>query len=395
MPRYKYKAIAEDGTVIKGDALSDTREELAKDLASQGLFVIKISRFPFFTFSRKSRLDGLLLFLKEFTALIRSGLSLQDALQVTARGRGTHLGGMVSQIRISVLHGKPLSTAFSKLAEAYDPLLLSVVTTGERTGKLAHTLKSYEALLTRKIEIQRKVRHAMLYPLFVILVMSVIFVVIFQFSLPRFVGIYADLNAELPASTSFLLYISNNFLYITIAIGMLVLIVWQAWRYVRNKSWLVEKISHYSFRIAVIGEIQRSYLISLFARTLSSLLSTGIPLVEAVQHTSKSLPNRYVSERLASVNQIIAKGESLTTAIRGTGLFPAAAQKIIEAGEKSGSLEEQLTELAQFYENDIEYRIGLAVSLVEPLLILVTGIIVGGVVLVMYLPIFNLAGAIS
>jgi type IV pilus assembly protein PilC len=117
--------------------------------------------------------------------------------------------------------------------------------------------------------------------------------------------------------------------------------------------------------------------------------------VEAIQHTARALPNRYFTERLAGVSQLIAKGASLTAAITGTELLPTAAEKIVEAGERSGALEEQLLELAEFYESDIDYQLGLALSLVEPLLILITGIIVGGIVVVMYLPIFSLAGAIS
>lgn len=395
MPKYIYKAIAEDGTVIKGEVFSETMEELVQVLSSQGLVVTKLSRSLFSGFIIKPRLEALLLFLKEYTVLLRSGLSVQDALQITARARGTYLGGILSQIRYDVLRGKRLSLAFSKLADTFDPLLLSVVATGERTGKLVETLKNYEALLARKIELQRKVRHALIYPVFVLFVVLVIFIVIFQFSLPRFIQIYTDLDAALPASTNLLLFISGNFSYFASGFIVLAILSWQTWRYIRNKNWLTERLHRYSLSIPVVGEIQRSYNVSLFARTLSSLLATGTPLVEAIQHTAKSLPNRYQSHCLAGITRVIARGESLTMALSRAKILPPAAEKIIEAGERAGSLEGQLTELAEFYENDIEYRLDLAVSLIEPLLILVTGIIVGGVVLVMYLPIFNLAGAIA
>lgn len=395
MPKYKYKAITEDGSAIKGETFSATREELAEELKSRGLFVTKISRDLIPGSTRRPGLDALLFFIKEFTVLLRSGLSVQDSLQITARDRGAYLGGILSQIRYDILRGKRLTHAFSTLADTFDPLLLAVVATGEKTGNLVESLKNYESLLQRKIELRRKVRHALLYPAFVLFIVAAILVVIFQFSLPRFVELYADLEADLPASTGFLLEISENFPYIAMVLVVLVMSLWQGWHHIRNKSWLIARVDRYVLKLPFLGTVQRSYTISLFGRTLSSLLATGTPLVEAIQHTAQSLPNRYYTQRLAGITQMITRGASLTNAISGTKLLPMAAEKIIEAGERAGALEEQLHVLAEYYEKDIDYQLGLALSLVEPLLILVTGIIVGGVVLVMYLPIFSLAGAIA
>jgi type IV pilus assembly protein PilC len=395
MPQYRYKAITEDGCVITGKSFSNTREELAGDLTARGLFVTKISRNLFPSLTRTPRLEALLFFLKEFTVLLRSGLSVPDSLQITSKERGAQLGGILAQIHFDILSGKRLTQAFSKLAETFDPLLLSVVGTGEKSGELVDSLQNYQSLLVRRIELRRKLRHAMMYPLFILLIVVVILIVIFQFSLPRFVELYADLDAELPAATGLLLYVSENFSYIAAALSLLFITAWQGWQQMRSRSWLVYGVDRYSLKLPVIGIIRRAYIISLFARTLSSLLASGAPLVEAIQHTARALPSRYFTERLAGVSQLIAKGASLTAAITGTELLPTAAEKIIEAGERSGSLEEQLLELAEFYESDIDYQLGLALSLVEPLLILITGIIVGGIVVVMYLPIFSLAGAIS
>lgn len=394
MPKYKYRAINEDGSAISGETFSRNKQELADELNARGLFVTKISR-ALLPGPQKPRQEALLFFIKEFTVLLRSGLSVQEALQVTARERGAYLGGILSQIRYDILRGKRLSLAFSRLADKFDPLLLSVIATGERTGQLVEALKNYESLLGRKIELRRKVRQAMLYPMFVMFVVVVILVVIFQFALPRFVELYADLNADLPASTSVLLGMSVHFPYIAAVSMIFIISIWQGWQHFRKKTWFSTRIDRYSLQMPVVGKIQQSYIVSLFGRTMSSLLATGIPLIEAIQHTSQSLPNSYYTQRLLGITNVIARGASLTAAISGTNLLPSSAEKILEAGEKGGALEEQLLELAEFYENDIEYQLGLAISLVEPLLILITGVIVGGVVVVMYLPIFNLAGAIS
>lgn len=394
MPIYKYKAITEDGSVITGEMFSATRQGLSEDLVSRGLFVTKISRNLFPGLSRKPGLEALHFFLKEFTALLRSGLSVQDAIQVTTHERDAYLAGLLSQIRYDILRGKQLPHAFAKLAETFDPLLRSVVETGAQTGQLVESLKSYENLLARKIELRRKIRQAMYYPAFVIFVVAAILIVIFEFSLPRFVEMYTDLDAKLPASTDILLSISNNFKYISTSLVILLSAIWFGWQHLRKKKWLRENIAYYSLKAPFVGKVQQSYLISLFGRTLSSLLATGTPLVEAVAHTAQALPNEHYTNHLKKVGQMIAKGASLTTAVRGLRIFPTAAEKLIEAGEKAGTLEERLNELAEFYESDVDYRLGLAVSLVEPLLILITGIIVGVVVLIMYLPIFSLAGAV-
>lgn len=395
MPKYKYKAITEDGRAITGEAFSATKEELEEELIARGLFIAKISISLLPGKIRRPGLDTLLFFIKEFIVLLRSGLSVQDSLHTSSRDRGSYFGGILAQIRYDILRGKSLTEAFSHIADIFDPLLLAVVATGERTGKLVETLKNYESLLERKIELQRKVRHALIYPAFVLFIVAAILVVVFQFSLPRFVELYADLNAELPAPTRFLLGVSENFPYIAAVFIGVVMLIWAGWLRIRNKKWFIEKIDNYSLKIPFVGKIFRSYIIALFARTLSTLLESGTPLVDAIQHTANTLPNKYFARRLAGVTQVITKGGTLTNAIGTAKLLPAAAEKIIEAGENSGALEEQLIELSEFYEKDIEYQLGLAVSLIEPLLILTTGIIVGGVVLIMYLPIFSLAGAIS
>lgn len=395
MPKYKYKAISESGEVHAGVTFAQTREDLAEELIARGLFVTRISRLWFSGSYRRPRIEELLFFIKEFTVLLRSGLPLPEAIQITARGRKTRFGEVLEQVRQDVLQGKRISDAFARFSDVFEPLFLKMLDAGERSGELASSLQHYESLLVRKLALWRKVRQALLYPAFILLIVVAILVIIFQFSLPRFIELYSGMDAELPEATRFLIAVSDNFSVIAAAFMLGGVLLWQGGRYVRKNNRLVTLLDKAMLKLPFAGEVQRSYLIAMFGRTLSSLLANGTPVVEALSHTAASLPNRHYSSKLKAISDDVAKGVSLTAAIRKEELFPSAAEKIIEAGERSGSLDAQLIEIAGFYENDIDYRLNMAVALVEPLMILLTGIIVGGVVVVMYLPIFSLASTIS
>jgi len=395
MPKYKYRAISESGKISAGEAFANRKDELVDELTARGLFVTKISRLWLTTHYRKANTEELLLFVKELKVLVRSGLSIPDSLEVTINGRNTPLGSVLDQIRIDLLRGTRLSDAFNKYTNVFDILFTNAIESGERSGELVNALENYEALLEKKLMLQRKVRQALLYPFFIIFIIIAIVFVIFEYSLPRFIEIYASLDAELPSATKILIDISRNIGPISLVAVVAGLLLWRltaSLRHGKKTSLYLDKLI---VRLPVVGAIQQSYLVALFSRTLSSILSNGTPVVEALKHAAGILPNKYYSEVLLSLSTRVSKGVPLAKALVKVGLFPTAAEKIIEAGEKTGSLETLLLEIAAYYENDIEYRMNMAVAMIEPTLILVTGIIVGGIVVMMYLPIFNLASAIS
>lgn len=395
MPKFKYKALSETGKVTVGEAFSETKQDLADELAAKGLLATKINRVWFGSTHRKIKIEELLLFVKELKVLVRSGLAIPEALEVSISGRKTPLGAVLEQIRIDLLRGTRMSEAFNKYSDLFDLLFINTIESGERSGEIVKALASYESFLERKLILRRKVRQALLYPFFILLIIVAIVFVIFEYSLPRFVEIYASLDAELPSATKLLIGISHNILPITmvsIAIGIM---IWRLIILLRGSEKTSLYIDGLVIKLPVIGRIQQSYLVSLFSRSLSSILSNGTPAVVAIKHAAATLPNRHYSVLLASISEQVAKGMSLTKALSEVKLFPGPAEKIIGAGEKTGSLETLLLEVADYYENDIEYRMNMAIAMIEPTLILITGIIVGGIVVMMYLPIFSLASAIS
>jgi type IV pilus assembly protein PilC len=395
MPKFRYKAISNSGELHSGETFSQTREALAEELVARGLFVTRISRLWFSGGYRRPRIEELLFFVKEFTVLIRSGLPVPEAIRITSQGRKTQFGEVLEQVKTAVLQGKKISDAFAQFADTFDPLFLKMLEAGERSGELAGSLQNYETLLTRKLTLWRKVRQALLYPAFILLIVVAILVIIFQFSLPRFIELYAGMDAELPEATRFLITLSENFSVIGVSVVLSAALAWQTLRSMRKNRHVVSWMDKALLKIPFGGEVQRSYNIALFGRTLSSLLLNGTPVVEALKYTADSIPNQHYAGRLLAISAEVEKGTSFTDAVKKEKLFPSAAEKIIEAGERSGSLDMQLLEIAGFYENDIDYRLNMAVALVEPVLILLTGIIVGGIVVVMYLPIFSLASTMS
>lgn len=398
MPQYQYTALSQHGALIVGESASSSPENLKIELEILGLRAqrIRIKRNWMRMWRRGSvRPEAFLQLVQELLSLTRAGLPLPEVLEMIADRPGeSDLGQVMSRVLADVRAGMLFSQACAAHPDIFDGLFLSALRTGEKTGELPTVLARYQEYLRRQVALRKKISQALAYPAFLMLALSVILGVMFAFVMPRFVTMYANFDADLPTPTRWLLTVVSHFPLIALAsgvIGMLGLYAWQM--YAANPAGRL-KLDQWKLRMPLIGDAVRTAAIAHLARSLATLLAGGTPLVEAMKTVHKSFPNRAFALQVADVTKQVIQGESLAKAVRVSGLMPETAVKMLQVGEASGGLDRMLAEIAQYYEDVLETRLARIMTLIEPLLVLLMGVMIGGIIIVMYLPIFNLAEVI-
>ncbi len=398
MPLYQYTALTHSGIQTRGEEAALTADELRQVLQERGLIVQDIrARRRGLVFTRQSvRSNDFLLFNQEFIALLRAGLTLPESLALVAsRPESPRLAVVLRQILEQVCGGAALSQACAVHPEVFDGLYLAALRAGEKTGGLVEALTRYQAFLRKRVALQKKLSQALTYPLFLLIALVVILGVLFAFVLPRFVAMYADFGAALPWSTRILIGFVERLpvlLPIFLIVGGLSVYALRRWLATDNGRLAVDRLKE---RLPYWGRLETYALQAHLARSLSTLLAGGTPLLDALQTAAVSLPNRAYGARLLAASRQVAEGKGLATALDAEKLLSATAVKMVEVGESSGGLETMLAEVAQYFEDLLEDHLARAMSLVEPLLMLLMGVLVGGIIIVMYLPIFHMAEIIK
>jgi len=399
MPVYTYTALAENGTRIQGEESALSELTLREDLARRGFMAqeLRLKRSGFGLPSRKRiKPESFLLLNQEFTALLRAGLPIPEALRLAAdRPDSPQLSQVLRQVEEAVRGGMSLSEACALHSEVFDGLYLAALRTGEKTGSLPQVLAKYQVNLRHRVELMRKVGHALAYPAFLLVTLLVILSVLFVFVLPRFVALYADFGAQLPAPTRALIGVVEMMPYVAPLLVLLGFGGWIFWlRLLRDEAMRI-RIDIFKERMPLLGGIYQHTASAQLARTLGTLLSGGTTLVEAMQITAESLPNRYRAKLLNEVRRQVMEGVSLAAAMASTRIMTSTAVKMIEVGEAGGGLEDMLTEVAVFHEEALSNSLTRMMSLIEPILMLLMGVFVGGIIIVMYLPIFYIVDVVK
>jgi len=288
-----------------------------------------------------------------------------------------------------------LSEACAQHEDVFDGLYLAALRTGEKTGTLPLVLAKYQVNLKHRVELMRKVGHALAYPAFLLITLLVILGVLFAFVLPRFVSLYADFGAQLPGPTRMLIALVEAMPYVAPVLLALVVGAWSILQRFQRDEVMRVRLDAFKERIPLLGVVYRDTASAQLARTLGTLLSGGTTLVEAMQITAESIPNRYRAKLLNEVRRQVMEGGSLAAAMASTRILSATAIKMVEVGEAGGGLEDMLYEVAVFHEEALANSLTRMMSLIEPILMLLMGVFVGGIIIVMYLPIFYIVDVIK
>ena len=344
---------------------------------------------------RKVKLDHFLIFNAQFLTLIKAGLPILTSLDLLLkRQRNQVFRSVLENVRDRVRTGELLSDAF--LAQGIFPkIYTTTLLAGEKSGNLEEVLSRYIAFQRVATAVRKKLLASLVYPALLVTGVVAILTVLLNFVIPKFQALFADFGAELPKITVFTLTVGTTirsyFLIIIPAMAGLVFLVWR-WSKSESGSQHLDKVR---LALPLLGSIWLKYQVSMFSRMLSTLLAGGIPLMPALQTAAESMQSRLISNATRLAAEKVREGSPLSRSLEETGVFPGLSVEMIEVGESTGALPAMLTSVAEFYEEDVQTALVAALSLIEPLILIVMGVIVAFVLISLYLPIFSLgAGGI-
>ena len=376
------------------------RQALLENLEEQGFFVFQIRRVGLrglFGTKGGARLSGrrFLTLNQEMVVLIRAGLPILQVLDaLVERMEAGRLLEVLREIRADVKGGGALSDAFGRFPAMFPQLYVASLRAGEQSGDLPVTLARYIAYQKRAEAIKAKVRGATFYPALLSIAVVAVMAFLLLYVIPNVTQVYTDASVELPLLTRLVIGISNG-LVVSLPVWLPLLIIGvvalRRLAQTDRGSYLVDR---WKLRLPFFGALFSEYALSAFCRTLSTTLASGITVVQSMQMARGVLNNRLLEERMAVAVRKIQEGTKISEALEQTGTFPILALRMIGVGESSGSLGDMLTDVADYYESEVERRLERLATLIEPLMMVIMGVLVGGIVVAMYMPIFQMAGTV-
>lgn len=407
---FAYKVARADGTTVVGEVEDDNETAVRTRLEGQGFLVFRVRRQGVWStgsvgsigtigLSRRwSRLapQQFLIFNQELLALIRSGLPVLKVWDLLIeRAQQVGFRDTLRAVRQDIRGGASASDALARHPLYFSDLYIATLKAGEQAGNVPEVLQRYVAYLKLMIALRQKVWKALTYPLFLVAVGVCVIGFLLTYVMPTFIAAYGEQARTLPAATQWLLgaihSLRANFLIVMV--GLVVAIV-------TGRSWYRTvtgrlAIDGFLLRVPLLGAVLwRHYTVQL-TRTLATVLGGGTPLVEALQISRSAISNRSVGEGLARTVEQVREGSSLTAALRHPPVIPLLAVEMLAVGEETGSLETMLKDVAEFYESELDVRLTQLTTWIEPALLLLMGVLVGGIVIIMYLPVFQMAGSLQ
>jgi type IV pilus assembly protein PilC len=383
------------GKTVKGDNEAPNAEYVKATLRRQGIRPIKVRRKPkpLFKFKRPIKSKDISFATRQLATMIGAGIPVASSIESLARGHDNpSMQEMLTSIRLDVESGTALSDALSRFPIHFDRLYTALVSAGEQSGTLDILLDKI-AIYKEKMEaIKSKIRAAMLYPAAVLIVAVVVVSILLIFVIPSFERLFQNFGADLPTLTRWIVDLSKWFtewwwMFFMILVGSIVGIIFT---YRRS-----EKMQFFFDRVVLIlpifGTVIRKAIIARFARTLSTMFGAGVPLVESLETVALATGNRVFSNGVISIRNEVSTGRTLEVAMAESKLFPSMVLQMVSSGEEAGELELMLMKVAEFFEREVDDAVAALASLIEPVMIVMLGIIVGVIVVAMYLPIFKMA----
>lgn len=397
MAVFKYKAIDDLGEKIEGTCTANTVNEVLDMIRSNGNYPVSVKEanekksFKFLAELSKVPIKDLSIFCRQFYTMINAGASILNTVNVL-RQQVEHkkLKAALNSIYEDVQKGLSLSESMEKHEAVFPMLLINMVRSGEISGNLDGIMKRMSEHYDRENKINTKVKGAMVYPIFLSMISIVIVIFMLVFVMPIFVGMFQSNGAELPGPTQFLLSLSNGLKKYWFIVIMVIFALVISFKVIsRNKKvWMFMQIL--KLRIPFVRDISKKVIVSRFARSLSTILSNGIPLVQALEVVAKVVSNKYVEVKILEAKDKTIRGASLADAIEDMNFFPLMLCSMIRIGEESGALDDILYKTASFYDDEVEAAIQKMTTIIEPVMILIMGLVVGGIILCMVLPMFDM-----
>ena len=382
--------------LVRGEVVAKDEEEARKKLQRRGIRPLRISKVKT---ARKRRItqEDITVFTRQLATMMKAGLPLMQAFEIVARGHSNpSMTEMLMQVRSDVEQGSALGKSFSKYPKYFDRFYCNLVSAGESGGVLENLLDKLAVYKEKTQAIKKKVKTALTYPIAIIVVAIALIFIMMMFVLPAFKEVYANMGAELPDLTQLVMNLSDLFVdYGWIMIILLIASAFGLYKLHEKSPTFQKRIDALILRLPVFGAIVRKATIARWARTTSTLFAAGVPLVEVLDSVAGASGNILYEEATQDIRAKVTQGLSLTSSMQSTDMFPNMVIQMAAIGEESGSLDDMLNKAAEFYEDEVDNSVSRLSHLMESIIMVVLGSLIGILLIAMYLPLFNLGNVVG
>ena len=401
MPTYTYKGTSRSGAAVAGERVAANKNELATMLRREQINVSKVSEkgkeFNIPTFGGGVESKELAVFTRQFSVMIDAGLPLVQCLEILAgQQENKTFQKVLNGVRGSVEGGTTLSAAMKQHEKVFDPLYYNMVEAGETGGILDTILQRLSTYIEKNVKLKRAVKSAMVYPVSVMGIAVAVIALLLWKVVPVFVELFNGLDVDLPLPTRVVIKLSN---FVGSIYGFMFVVFFVAVG-VALKFWYGTPAGRMAIdtallRVPILGIVLRKIAVARFTRTLGTLISSGVPILEGLDITARTSGNAVIEKAIGQTRKAVEAGRSLVDPLKETDVFPGMVTQMIGVGEQTGAMDAMLQKIADFYEDEVDAAVKDLLTALEPIMIVFLGVVVGGVVISMYLPLFSLIAKLS
>lgn len=403
MPTFAFTGRSRGGQTVTGERVAESMDAAVAALRREQILVTRID--PVKVEPRKAAAPkrtkkvpakNLAIFTRQFSVMIDAGLPLVQCLEILGKQEpDKNFSQVILQVRSEVEGGASLADAMRRFPGAFDALFTNMIAAGEAGGILDTILKRLATYIEKNVKLKGEVKSAMIYPVAVLVIATIVVAAILWKVIPTFAALFAGMGATLPLPTLVVIWLSNMLVkYIAFIVPALAGVGYLVRRYYATEAGR-HVIDNLLLKMPVLGAILRKVAVARFCRTLATLLSSGVPILDGLEITAKTAGNAIVEDAILKTRASIERGETVSKPLADTQVFPSMVVQMINVGETTGALDAMLAKIADFYEEEVDAAVAGLLTLLEPIMIAFLGVVVGGIVIAMYLPIFDLISKLT
>ena len=407
MATFAYAGRTRAGETVTGERIADTMDAAVAALRREQVFVTRITpskakaeagavKEKAGKLGKRVKAKNLAVFTRQFSVMIDAGLPLVQCLDILgSQEEDKNFAAVILQTRTAVESGASLADAMRKHPKTFDHLFTNMVAAGEAGGILDTILKRLATYIEKAVKLTGQVKSAMIYPIAVIVIAALVVGVILWKVIPTFAQLFAGLGADLPLPTRVVIWLSESLVtFFPLIAAVLMAGAWAIRTYYKTDNGR-HAIDGLLLRLPILGLILRKIAVARFCRTLATLISSGVPILDGLEITAKTSGNIIIEDAIMKTRKSIERGETISAPLKETAVFPSMVVQMIGVGEATGALDTMLAKIADFYEEEVDTAVAGLLTLLEPVMIAFLGVIVGGIVIAMYLPIFDLISKLT
>jgi len=402
MPVYFWKGKDRHDKTKKGEMEAPSEDVVRSELTRRKITSAKIKKKPKDLFENVSFMQpkvkqaDIIIFCRQFSTMIDAGLPIIQCLDILyAQNDNKTFKKMLKEVKANVESGQTLSEALKKYPKQFDDLFVNMIAAGEAGGILDSILRRLSAYLEKAAKLKSKIKGGMTYPIVTIVIAIVVVAIIMVFVIPVFEEMFSSMGSALPAATQLVVNLSraikSNIFYI---IGAVIVAFFAIRRFYKTEKGKV-LIDDFLLKLPLFGQLIRKAAVAKFTRTMGTMLTSGVAILDALEIVARTAGNKTIEKAVFDTRTAIAEGRTMSDPLSESGVFPSMVCQMIAVGESTGALDAMLTKIADFYEEEVDQAVENLTSLIEPFMIVFLGVVIGGLVVSMYLPIFKMAGALG